>query len=243
MNKQNLKLVGIIGGSVVAGFGAGWIAANKSLSAKYAAMLEVEVETMREYFGQTHNRLVFATPGDAVEALIPEFDPVHPNNVRSEYDTTTVEDPEDIVPLVDTRHNIFEEARELSAEELNQQDGNASPRDPDHPYLITVGEFQMNELGYEQILVDYFEADDTLADENEQQVPDVEYTIGEKHLELFGEKSGDKDTVYVRNEKLMTDFEVTRHDGAYAVEVLGVDPKLLDPPAKARTRKKSERDN
>lgn len=238
MNKPTIKQSAIGAGIFTLGGLTGWIAANKFLGKKYAKMADEVIQDVKMHYAATHNRLIFPTPGDAVEALIPEFDPQ--NQV---YDTSTTEIPDDPIVLVDTRQNVFEQAEELTSEELNQEDGNASPRNPDAPYLITVGEFMAGELDYEQISIDYYEGDNTLCDEQESIIPDVEYTVGEQHLDMFGDRSGDEDMVYVRNEKLSTDFEVTRHEGSYSVLVLGIDPALIDEPARPRTRKKSERDN
>jgi len=232
MNKPTIKQAAIGAGIFLTGGLTGWITANQILAKKYAALADEAIADVKVHYSRPQQR--YTSPAEAVADLIPEEQVV-------EYNTATTELPDDPVLLVDTRQNVFEQA--LTREEENQLDGNASPRDPDRPYLISVGEYMTGELDYDQISIDYYELDDTLCDEQESIVPDVEYTIGEESLNHFGEISGDPDTLYVRNEKLSTDFEVTRHEGAFSVEVLGIDPNLLEPPTKARTRKKSERDD
>jgi hypothetical protein len=67
--------------------------------------------------------------------------------------------------------------------------------------------------------------DDTLSDENEEIISDVSYVIGYDALSSFGDGSDDPDIVYVRNEKLQTDYEVTRLNKSYSETVLGVIPE------------------
>jgi len=96
------------------------------------------------------------------------------------------------------------------------------------PYLISHDEFHNTETEWDKMSIMYYEDDDVLTDENDRPVNDVEYLIGEKHLDFFGLRSGgDKNQVFIRNPQLSTDYEVTRHSDAYTLVVLGI-PKDSD---------------
>lgn len=97
------------------------------------------------------------------------------------------------------------------------------------PYIISNEEFARNELDYENIILEYFEADDTLLDERKIPVDDQERMVGENALEQFGFKSKDANLVYVRNEDLGIDFEIQRSSGSYEEQMVGFkhsDPKV-----------------
>lgn len=95
------------------------------------------------------------------------------------------------------------------------------------PYLISSEEFYQTETEWEKLSIAYYEDDDVLADEREKVVDDIEYLVGEKHLEFFGLRSGDNNIVFVRNPQISADIEVTRNAGSYTEIVLGV-PKDSD---------------
>lgn len=104
------------------------------------------------------------------------------------------------------------------------------------PYLISHDEFYNTETEWDKLSIMYYEDDDVLTDEKDMPVNDIEYLIGEKHLDFFGLRSGgDKNQVFVRNPQLSTDYEVTRHADAYTVVVLDI-PKDSD---KVGTRQRS----
>lgn len=96
------------------------------------------------------------------------------------------------------------------------------------PYLISHEEFHNTETEWDKMSIMYYEEDDVLVDEADRPVDDIDYLIGEKHLDFFGLRSGgDKNQVFVRNPQLSSDFEVTRHAGSYTETVLGI-PKDSD---------------
>ena len=96
------------------------------------------------------------------------------------------------------------------------------------PYLISHDEFHNTETEWDKTSIMYYEDDDVLTDEKDMPVDDIEYLIGEKHLDFFGLRSGgDKNQMFIRNPQISTDFEVTRHADAYTVVVLNI-PKDSD---------------
>lgn len=74
----------------------------------------------------------------------------------------------------------------------------------------------------------YYSEDNSLCDENEELVPDVDAFIGPYALHSFGEDNDDPDIVYIRNNKLGNDYCVTRLHASYSEAVLGIIPGLND---------------
>lgn len=72
------------------------------------------------------------------------------------------------------------------------------------PYVISPEEFGEFEE-YEKISLTYY-ADKVLADENDEEVDDVDDIVGEESLNHFGEY--EDDSVFVRNDRLKCDYEI-----------------------------------
>lgn len=80
------------------------------------------------------------------------------------------------------------------------------------PYVISPNDF--GELDdYNQISLTYY-ADDILEDEDGEIVTDIDELIGQRSLYTFGEY--EDDSVFVRNERLRTDFEILKDYRTYA---------------------------
>lgn len=89
------------------------------------------------------------------------------------------------------------------------------------PYVISPDEFGMDD-DYQRISLMYY-ADHILADDDDELVEDIEATVGIESLTHFGEY--DDDCVYVRNERLMVDYEILRSLKTYS-EVMEQKPYL-----------------
>lgn len=103
-------------------------------------------------------------------------------------------------------------------------------RHPDFPYVITEQEFRIDEPNFEKDSITYYRGDNTLAEEDESYIPDLEGTVGQENLQYFGLASGDPRVLHIRNERVMTDFEVTLNDGKYNKQVLGFDDEEEETP-------------
>lgn len=122
------------------------------------------------------------------------------------------------IQVTETTSNIFVDGRGI--EEFDYA-AEVDRRSPDEPYVITHDEFMENENGWEQNTLTYYNGDDVLTDEKDVPVPDIEAVVGSESLTKFGYGSRDKNVVYVRNEKLESDYEITLSMGEYAKEVAG----------------------
>lgn len=143
----------------------------------------------------------------------------------SEYvpdDAGTVEEPledfpEDDIPI--TADDSDEEPEPTNPEFVFR-------RDPHGPYVISLDMFmdQYDDSPYTKMEMTYFEEDDTLIDSREHIVPNLEDIIGRKNLSKFGVGTTDEDQVYIRNERIEADIEVTRDERSYTRVVLGIIP-------------------
>ena len=97
------------------------------------------------------------------------------------------------------------------------------PEDPaEVPYPINFEDFNGNE-SYEKACLTYYEPDDQLVDEDEELIPDIETYVCLDFARYFDDPdSDDPNTIYIRNEKLRMDFEITRMHVSYA-EMMGVE--------------------
>lgn len=93
-------------------------------------------------------------------------------------------------------------------------------RTPYAPYIIHKDEFYSEEAGYTQSTLVYYAGDDIMADEDETPVFNHESVTGSL---WFGHGSGDKNVVYVRNDKRKAEYEILFDPGLFSVDVLGLE--------------------
>jgi hypothetical protein len=118
---------------------------------------------------------------------------------------------------------LEESARSVWDGPVFDYDEEVAKRTPTKPYLITHDEYFAAEKEYDTQSLTYYDADDTLADEKDQPIREIDQVIGEENLVRFGVASQDPNIVYVRNDRLETDYEISRSGGSYLEEVLGIE--------------------
>lgn len=96
-------------------------------------------------------------------------------------------------------------------------------RSKDRPYIISHEEYYNNENSWEQADLTYYEGDDVLCDLQDMPVADPDRIVGEDNLVKFGHGSKDENVVFVRNEQIECEFEITKSVGSYTQEVAGFD--------------------
>lgn len=103
---------------------------------------------------------------------------------------------------------------EGAAEQFANYAGKTFERDYTPPFVISQAEYAWGEDGndYSKITLAYYPGARVVLDEDDERIDDVPNTIGWRNLNRFGEESGDADTVFVRNRRLLSDFEVVRTD-------------------------------
>lgn len=109
-----------------------------------------------------------------------------------------------------------------------------SVRDPQGPYVISIDEFMDPESDppFTKVEMRWFKGDNVIVDSRDDQVPMS--TIGQKNTLRFGEGTTDPSQVYIRNERLSIDIELTLEEGLYLHEVLGQDYPDKTPVLKMR---------
>lgn len=88
----------------------------------------------------------------------------------------------------------------------------------DEPYVISPLKFAEQDDDYEVISLTYF-SDGILVDDMGELIENPDSIVGTEFPEHFGEYTEDPDTVYVRNERLMVDYEIQRDLDTYAKPV------------------------
>lgn len=109
-------------------------------------------------------------------------------------------DEEDIAKL----HDIVNKMDYASYSSGKEKKGDNDEMKKDTPYVISPDEF--GEIDdYETVSLTYYE-DGVLTDESDEPIEDIENTVGYDAFNHFGEY--EDDSVFVRNDELMTDYEI-----------------------------------
>lgn len=99
------------------------------------------------------------------------------------------------------------------------------PNPEDEPYVITFEQFNDEHDDYEKGDLTYYEGDDILVDSQETPIDDEEALVGSDALTRFGDGSNSNDIVYVRNDKISMDFEISRDPRAYTEHIIRINEK------------------
>lgn len=224
-----LALAGVAG--LVAGGIGGYFIAKKILSDKYEERIEEEMSAAKQFYAGLYKT------DDGGNALSPQDVMAERHGVEAVESLRAYQGLDDEPEMVGEPHDEV-----VDEEIITRLEGEAKKnknvftddtfdlevekefRTPDAPYIITHDEYFAAEREYDTVRLTYFEADDTLINEHDAIVDDVDALIGEPHLVRFGSGSKDHKIVYIRNEKLETDFEVVKDKGSY-LESLGLGPE------------------
>lgn len=172
----------------------------------------------RRYLGEAE------TPAETEEELMTEEErALHEKNAVP-LEREPIADPGDSQRPRPRSHHTFEGSTPVENDPFDY-DAELILREahPEKPYVISHDEFYDNEKDYEQTHLTYWQGDNVLADERDQPIPDEEGTVGEDNLTRFGHGSKDANIVFVRNDQIEVDFEITRSFGKFAEEVMGFD--------------------
>lgn len=128
--------------------------------------------------------------------------------------------------------HVFDDDQDDDAEEKTPEEPQSSVpewktvRDPNGPYLISIDEYMdQNETPFIKVEMTYFEGDDVLVDIRGEVAPEIDRTVGLNNLDKWGQGTTDADVVYIRNERLEVDIELTRDEGTYSRKILGIIPE------------------
>lgn len=144
------------------------------------------------------------------------------NEILEELDEDDEEDAQEETESVDddkTAYNdIIEESgyrnysNRTPAKQVVPEEKKEGVEDMGEPYIISPDDFDEHD-DYEVESLTYY-ADGILADENDNEIEDVEGMVGKGSLNHFGEY--EDDSVFVRNDERKTDYEILLDERRFA---------------------------
>ena len=108
-------------------------------------------------------------------------------------------------PVTEASKSSLEQAIDICKKEGYDMNVDECGRDMSKPYVIRPEEFGQFD-DYKQVSLSYYEKDKVLTDELDNPIEDVDMTVGLDSLTHFGQY--EDDSVYVRNDERMTDYEI-----------------------------------
>lgn len=108
-------------------------------------------------------------------------------------------------PVTEAPKSSLEQAIDICKKEGYDMNVDECGRDMSKPYAIRPEEFGQFD-DYKQVSLSYYEKDKVLTDELDNPIEDVDMTVGLDSLTHFGQY--EDDSVYVRNDERMTDYEI-----------------------------------
>lgn len=102
------------------------------------------------------------------------------------------------------------------------------PQTSKFTYVITVDEFMEENHDMDKVSLMYYEGDDTLADDSDKIVKDLEAIVGRETLKFFGKGSQDENVVYVKNTDRKMLIEICKDARSYPVAVFGIPNSILN---------------
>lgn len=155
---------------------------------KYEELANQERIEREEYYKSKEEEEEYYEPVDE--------DMVEYNNIASSYTSQEDAKGDDILKYYRQRVKEHEKEREKEEENVGER-----------PYVISPEEF--GEVGYKTVSLTYY-ANGVLADEHDKEIGEdgIERLVGMESLNHFGEY--EDDSVFVRNDKLHTDYEILK---------------------------------
>lgn len=125
---------------------------------------------------------------------------------------TVEEETEEIVVSEEMKKEYVDKIKELGYSSDNDDVEEDEEDMGDKPYVIPPKEF--DEIGYKTVSLGYYE-DGVLVTDDGRVVKNADRLIGNiKPEKEFGEF--EDDSVFIRNDRLKTDYEILRHEGKYS---------------------------
>lgn len=118
-------------------------------------------------------------------------------------------DEEEMVENAKNYVDILNEQNYNTNEKTEEKGGTDSM---ERPYVISPDEFSEFD-DYETVSLTYF-ADSVLTDEDYNLIEDIDNIVGEESLDHFGDY--EDDSVFVRNDRLKTDYEILMDERRFA---------------------------
>lgn len=245
MNTVATITLSAVGGAIVGG-AITYAVTSKALMRRYEDWANSEIDSVKARYAQlnTDGKADFliqaANPSPEVMAAVAEGKKLIE---KMGYSETEEEPPHSTARTL----SIFDQGvnlDEVDVEEEEEADEDGYIPVEGQPHLISEGEYFENEVDYQLDTLTYYEMDDTLTDDKDAQIPNVEQTVGERHLTMFKRSpNGGKTSLYIRNDDHETLYEIILVEASYAQVVLGMTEEELGiKPPKSRPKKMRDAD-
>lgn len=201
------------------GVGVGFLAAKQILVKGYAEQAQEEIDDVKEHYRQKYELVK--------EVDIDEYPAVVKLKTKPSIDETSVtsqlnKTKKDLIDYhkIHTGNSstwaVNNPPAPVYADQLERADVSNCGS-----YIITDQEFADEMLHYDKITMFYYSLDDVLTDEHESIVDDVDGTVGDETLNLFADMPPSQNTIWVRNERIASDFEIVRLDQSFEDHIMG----------------------
>ena len=202
---MNSTLKGVL--IFVLGAAAGSLATWKLIEKKYKDIAQEEIDSVKDTFSKMKKNEY----PDKLEDY-PDFEEFDDSD--DSYDSDDEESKSEQKIDRNNKPDIVEYAKILSetgytnyAERQDKKEKKGvEPVEDERPYVISPDEFGEKD-GYENVTLTYY-ADGVLTDYFDNVISNIDEVVGFDSLDHFGEY--EDDAVFVRNEKMETDYEILR---------------------------------
>lgn len=188
--------------------------------------MQVNAEILRQKdadLRELNERVLFGTPTTESEMIGEDSgdisaEEVDNNDFEEEivFDETVEETRSNLQKLIDSFINVegASPAEDFDGEMAHGSNALTTATRP--PYVITQEDYAFGEDGqyFDKVTITWYPRDRVLLDDADEIIADrdIPKIVGNKSLQSFGHLSMDDDTVFVRNERMETDFEVLREN-------------------------------
>lgn len=201
MNKTMFGMLTFAAGAII-GSAVTW----KLVKTRYEQITQEEIASVKDYYGQKFEPK--------------KFEPAKSES-ESEDDEEEQERPVDIYEVKEYLDAVRKTGYDTGVNNDSVREGVVTTMNG--PYIIPPAEF--NEIDEYETVTLFYHADGVLADDYGNPIESVMNLIGVNPADHFGEY--ERDSVYVRNDYLKTDFEILR-DESKSTEVKKLDYHLTD---------------
>jgi hypothetical protein len=206
-----------VGFSFAAGLIVGEYITKRNLEAKHAEDVRREVELTKrhlEAIRKNQEKKTVEVVLDEVENQLDEMD-----EILEELKYSTDDADEDVV-----EEDPEYDDGTITSRDYVEMDLRFEPSDDGTPYIISESQWGTGDKEnphYDRQTVIWYEGDEVLTDEDDKIIPEIDKIVGLNNLNHFGLGSGDENVVFIRNDEMRVDFEVSRDKTKYTETVLG----------------------
>ena len=176
----------------------------KLVKTKYEKLAQEEIDEVREYYSTRPEKKQDDKVEEQEEELYADNKPVRKKS-------TAVNHQQRLEELQQMREVV------TSMNYATNSDVDKCRGDDDmlEPYVITPEEYEESE--YKQVSLTYYEGNDVLEEDFGGIISEdeIDRLVGADFASHFGENKNDRDTVFIRNDALKTDYEICRDYGSY----------------------------